>query len=271
MWSDCSPRLLSMDFVNRCSLKQLRDFLGSICGLERMQSMYFAYMLNAAQGTMDESRGLVVKNYLERMFGRLQYKGSNNPYAGRRGGAILDIERPFFRAKCGLDYATVINDMPMDVMMEYLRECVDRGLMIHRILQEDVFAGIDPVKQFLILNNLPGLTFHMLKGFKQLLCGGLDVEVKLKICDVMSSHKVSGAGLVATVTSGMTTSYENINSKSFNQIAMALELGGDDKICDWLLFAILLKDGLDFIKKGYKPHKALFKRYFDILEVLEHV
>lgn len=49
---------------------------------------------------------------------------------------------------------------------------------------------------------------------------------------------------------------------------MKLELRGDDGLCDWILVYILMKRGVEFLRPGLKGHHELFKRYFDITDLL---
>lgn len=258
--SDCSPRFLSIDFVRNLSVHQNEKMAKLLDGVKNgeVDSLLWQVFLSKSidQKTKDIYRKIT--------------KLESNPYHGRTGSETLAYDRIFLESVDSADYVVALDGITNSGILDFMRYLYS-SIVIPRIFQEDVFSKIDPIRQFVLLNSFQGkrvIPISVFKGFKQLLSGYLEPEIKLKICKVISENGQNFSDWAELLFLVDENTKKMVDLPSFNQIAMKLELGGGDRFCDWILFHLLCKRGLDFLKRCSRGHRHLFEKYFNILDIV---
>ena len=266
-YSDCSPRLLSLDFVGKLSVKQNERFakILKVVSDNEVECMLWQIFFSKRA---DET----VKGIYRPLMG-----DKTSPYRGRLGGEVLEYDRLLIDSSDASDYSVAIDSMDNLNIMKYINK-IDMSVVVQRIFQEDVFCRIDPVKQFVVLNSLPlsrDFPISVFKGLKQLVGGGLDTEIKLAICEIFKKRPFVSSSLNRLMENQISDIMEtdprigtSSNKKTFNQIAMKIGLKGSERYCDWILFYLLYENGLDFFKGFSFGNRRLFEKYFDILDII---
>jgi len=270
-YSDTSPRLLSYGFLRKLKISQLkqfadalnRDFPGNAIEVAFLHFQILAWGSSTERNIFHHAR---VAN-LESM------SNVRRPYSGTSGREYLEFDRDFVDADEGFHFANIVNGLKLNSLSHYLKNCVRYSTVAERLFQEDVFRHIDPIHQWVMLWEFPREgPLSMVKGLKQILCSDdINVQVKKAVVRVLRDFYMWGdffrTGIFAD--NKLLVSIDIANS--FNQIAMKLELRGDDRLCDWILMYILMRRGVEFMKSGLVGHKELFERYFNIVDLLETV
>lgn len=270
-YSDTSPRLLSYGFLQKLGISQLkqfadalnRDFPGNAIEVAFLHFQILAWGSSTERNIFHHA---MVTN-LESM------SNVKRPYSGTSGREYLEFDRDFADADEGFHFANIVNGLKLNPLSHYLKNCVRYSTVAERLFQEDVFRHIDPTHQWVMLRDFPMEgPLSMVKGLKQILCScDIGVQLKKAVVRVLRDFYVWGDFFRTGIFADNKLLVDIDITNSFNQIAMKLELRGDDRLYDWILLYILMRRGVEFLKPGLNGHKELFKRYFDITDLLEAV
>ena len=270
-YSDTSPRLLSYGFLQKLGISQLkqfadalnRDFPGNAIEVAFLHFQILAWGSPTERNIFHHAR----VNNMELM------RNVERPYSGTSGGEYLEFDRDFADADEGFHFANIVNGLKLNSLSRYLKNCVRYSTVAERLFQEDVFRQIDPMHQWVMLRDFPMEgPLSLLKGLKQILCSGVvGVQVKKAVVRILRDFYVWGDFFRTGVFADNKLLVDIDIANSFNWIAMKLELRGDDRLCDWILLYVLMRRGVEFLKPGLNGHRELFKRYFDIVDLLEAV
>lgn len=272
-FSDHSPRLFSLDFLGRCNPAE-RNLLESLlpednAGNEEINR--FIWSIFCCNG---------VPNNIKRIFREhidwlRDKERAVHPHSGRIGKSIHEIDKVLCEYPYGpFNYADAINSLDCNRIVEWSRN-FRRSLYAFRIFQCDVFSLIDPMRQFLLLNNLEvGYAFPMHKCMKQLLQSNIQADIKRKICEVV--HRDEYAGIYSGIFGAFYgTELERIiadeidSAKSFNSLYMKILVSGHDIYMDWILYLTLVRRGLSFMGKSSVSNLSLMDEHLGFKEVLE--
>ena len=269
-YSDTSPRLLSYGFLQKCSISQLKQFAELLCTNFDKSALEVSVLVYQIMTWGSPTERNLFKNVRKTLL-ELNPATTGHPHAGVRGREYIEFDLKFADAEDGFHYANVVNQFKLDSLRRYLKNCIEKSVVVERLVQEDVFRHIDPMHQYVILNDFPiEGPLSVVKGFKQILSSDeMNVQAKLATARVLRDFYVWGDFFRSGVFANRELCDEIDLTDSFNRFIMRLELRGDDRLCDWVLLYILMRRGLDFLKPGLKGHRELFKRYFDITDLLE--
>ena len=271
-FSDHSPRLFSLDFLGRCNPVE-RNLLESLLPEE-----------NAGNEEIDRFIWSIffcngVPNNIKKIFGkhldRLRDRGmAVHPHSGRIGKSIREIDKVLCEYPYEpFDYANAINNLDCNRIVEWSRN-FRRSLYAFRVFQCDVFSSIDPIRQFLLLNNLEvDYAFPMHKCMKQLLQSNVHSDIKRKICEIVHNDDYAGiySGIFGVFYG---TELERIivdeidSEKGFNSLCMKILVSGHDIYMDWILYLTLVRRGLSFIGKSSESNLSLMDEHLGLKEVL---
>ena len=266
-YSDTSPRLLSYGFVQKCSISQIKKFAGVLNSSFTKSALEVAVLVHQIMAWGIPTERNLFKDVRKSL---LEVANIKHPHSGTLGEGYLEFDQEFADAEDGFHYANIVNRFRLDSMKRYMKNCVEKSVVVERLFQEDVFSRIDPFHQYVMLNEFPmEVPLSMVKGIKGILCSGdIEVLVKADAADVPMNVYVWGDFFRTGIFADEEMLLELESADSFNRIAMKLELRGDDRLCDWILMYILMKRGVDFLRPGLRGHRELFKRYFDITDLL---
>lgn len=262
-YSDHSPRLFSLDFLKKCRTAWVMEKLASMTwdfnDEEQIGLIWEIYSCKNIPTT--------VKNVFSRNFEALLRNGVQHVYSKGIGQRYMDFESALFNnyEYTAENYAENINNTPISKLVWFDNRMHLNSLFAKRIFQADVFSMIEPTHQFVLLNNMPQhngrIWLH--KGMKQILDGDFSYDVKKMVCNEIQFR---GYHHDFKIDEDIKRIIENANS--FSEIMMKMQIKGDFRMFDWILFWVLLKRGLRFIQDGGKKFEKIFKEYFDISNMM---
>ena len=272
-YSCATPRMFALDFLKKCSRQELIE-------LSKIIELKLAY--SSAGRPLDEVDCLVwqifcckdvpesTKSIFRTSLEKLRGLRPEHPYGGFGGKKFETIDAEMLSIENGpfeLSYA--INKLTVDELKTFTSSVVtmkNRSLFIHRVLQTDVWQLIDPMRQFLILNNLPWnkwwISTH--KSLKQILSHDFHSDMKRLVCDKIKSRD-SELGWVKYIGK------EEINEcKTLNEFLMKGQIRGDWGLVDWswVVYKILVIKGLDFFHGCGKYGGNFLRKHLDITELV---
>jgi len=276
-FSCLSPRMFSLDFIKKCSRQELLSLVKLIEKYDMGdEGDCLIWQVFCCKDISNDIKTMFSKSQKE-----LKYR-REHPYGGSSG-------RIFERLDSGMNS---VDNGPFDIAQEFNKFSESdirtfagsfglakkRSLFSNRILQPDVFQYIEPIKQFILLNNLPSSRwwFSTHKGFKQILNLDFHPDMKKIICGLIESRLeelfwVKYTHRKDTLNPIIPNSIQKLikESKSFNELIMKMQIRGDEKTMDWVMYCVLVIKGLDFIKKCGKTGEKILKEHLDITEIIE--
>jgi hypothetical protein len=272
-YSDCSPRILSLDFIRKLSVEQNEKFVRLLIEIKELN---YEVLCLTWQIILSKTLDKTTRNIYNTATKRNGSLCPNPFHHGKIGGEILEYDRRFLELEDAVEYSVAMNEFKPEEVEKYVKN-MDMSVILPRMFQEDIFCMLDPIKQFILINILPryrDFPVSVLKGIKQMVCGGMSAEIKIEICKSLENRASSSPNLDELLNGQIEDIRDPIDGfetkKTFNQIAMKLELKGKDRYCDWILFYLLFYRGLNFMKGCSNGHRRLFEKYFDILEIMDN-
>lgn len=287
-FSTCSPRLLSLEFIRKLNLSQVlyfSDMTYSILMEHRPMATLVKYeIFNMVWQVLVSKRALDTVKELFRRHTEQPWASIDmpHPYRRRVGLAVQTLEAPLLDEDTPEGLAFEVNELDNDDFDFYCKNLTSHGLLCGRLLQDDVFGNIDPVKQYFLMKEIPfqdtpiSMDHHYkygiqtTKGIKRIMCGDMDVEVRKMSLETSLKLNLDWIKLQPDICEVLDyLEVEEASEVGASKIIMKAMLGGCERYFDWILFFILNIRGPEFMARAIAGNKLVFEKYFDIIDVLK--
>lgn len=282
-WSDHSPRLFSIGFLQRCSFDEVKKFAELLLPLttyhcNSLELRYLVWMV------MVSNLDISTKNIFKSLnFNTMLQKPIKHPHAGHIGADFEGIDSLLLNCDQTADgIAGILNSIRFESFERFLAN-ITHSLYCFRIFQSDVISKLEPVELYIFINWLKHNTNHtysIYKGLKEIIVSPiLAQDVRLEILKNIASNY---SGSLVMQIFDFPDEIENLmtTSSSFTQFLMKMQLIGNSGVLDWVLFPVAVNFSIpesqyrDLFKEDrnitleyvVKKHEKIFEEYFDILK-----
>ena len=240
-WSDHSPRLFSIGFIQRCSFDEVQKFyellspLG-VQGFTWLELRYLDWMVRVSN--LDVSTKNVFKSL---NFDNILQRSTKHPHAGHIGADFEGIDTLFLSCDQTADgIAEILNSMRHKNFERFLFN-ITHSLYCFRICQSDVISKLSLDRLYIFSNWLKHNTnnsFPLFKGLKEIVVSPIIIPAVRM--DILKNLATGRTGLWVMVRLEFPSEIETMmsNSESFAQFLMKMQLIGNSGVLDWVLFPV---------------------------------
>lgn len=266
-YSTLVNRIFALDFIKRCSLTDLSNFIKLLENIFENYSQlgFFDHRVisnmfyqishsNLDRYTINIFKKINVYN-LKRLHAH-PYKFSNKK--------IQEFDRIFCDINCDIDDIIEQINIIDDNEFVSIASLLNDSLWYDRILQLDIFSLLSPIKQYFIVQKLKGKLIDG-KIVKQWLTSDLEVAIKKDIYNCLvgfiSTHKEINSEEILEILRSLNDSYESMMFK--------LYLMGVDRYASDVIYRLFMSGSIDTLKMMLKNNREILENHFNICDLLE--
>lgn len=260
MYSDLSGRLLSIDFISKCSFIDLQKYYRLLKNVHIDFLIWQILQSNLSERVKNLFRPLLINNYNVR-----------HPYSHSNTNTIQLFDKLF--VDVGKDINEICENINRisDSKFEEISHEFNNSLFEDRFYQLDVFENLSPSKQYLTVHSLKHISYfkctHM-KFIRQLLISNIETDTKVEIYNILSKFYIPYYFVVQNDISDEMNILLDKNL-SFEEVMMKSFLYGLDNLAGELIFIWLIHGRIDMLKKLLNHNREILVEYFDICDLIE--
>ena len=271
--SRCVPRILCLDFANRCSETEYERILGIVKDVTKRidrfdkdsMRMYLYFLWQLLGSGLSDSRKKLARDVLKDVpcF-------EKHPYRGSMGGIVSQYDSVIFnRSTNGDESLCKLCDMNIGAFKRYI-DNMWHSLWSMRLMQMDIFGSLDAGKQYILAskvfsNRTTNVDFRndIFRFYRQIMDSDIDAIMKNSINDMMLSS--FPGHYVKNKIHNMVNEYSSIE-----EIMMMLQIFGMDDYAEDMILYFLLKDDKESLMWIHENCDNILEEYLDIRNLVEY-
>lgn len=268
-WSDHSPRLISVGFVQNLSLSDAERYVNLLFPLERNESISKELWYLDWAVLLTHHIPVSIKKLFREFYEHQSktYRLIKHPHVGAIGKNFHGIDTIFANSShTPEEFAEILNRMDQNTFLLFVKY-INHSLYSLRVTQADVISLMDPFRQWFLITSIDA---SCAKSYHNILTSSIDASVKKSLLKYLINARMvyTTSEIIMHVPYELRESLHS--SDSFSKLLMKIQIKGCHRYFDWFLFFKLLQEkNLNSAIKVIKQHKKIFQEFFDITDILE--